>query len=131
MIHSGLRFIEIEGKGRGMVCQEDLYPGDTIEVSPVVVMGIKEQEHLDQTRMHDYIFLWGDDENPQCCVALGYVSMYNHSYSSNCDYLMHYDQDLIEIKVVQHVPAGTELTINYNGEPNDETRIWFDVKEEE
>jgi hypothetical protein len=51
--------------------------------------------------------------------------MYNHSYTSNCDYLMDYDEDVIFIKTVTDIEKGGELTINYNGEWNDSTEIWF------
>jgi uncharacterized protein len=129
MMHSGLRVVDIPNKGRGVVCTADIAAGETIEVSPVIVMSLKEQELLDQTLMHDYIFLWGDGQ-PQCCVALGYVSIYNHSYNSNCDYAMHFEEELIEIIAVKDIAAGEELTINYNGDANDETKVWFDVSEE-
>jgi uncharacterized protein len=126
-MHSQLQVVDIPGKGRGVICSEDLEAGETIEVSPVLVMTHKEQEFLDKTTMHDYIFLWGNKEQPECCVAFGYVSIYNHSYDSNCDYQMHFEDDLIEIITVKDIPAGTELTINYNGEPENDEPVWFDT----
>ena len=72
-------------------------------------------------------FEWGDDEK-QCCMALGYVPMYNHSYNSNCEYEMDYDQQLISIQTVQSIKAGEELFINYNGDWNDSKPLWFQTK---
>jgi hypothetical protein len=129
MMHSGLRIIDIPGKGRGVVCLSPIKKGEILEVSPVIVMSHKEQELLDQTLMHDYIFLWGEDQ-PQCALALGYVSMYNHSYDSNCEYQMYTDQELIEIFAVKNIAAGTELTINYNGTYNDTAKVWFDAQDD-
>lgn len=110
--------------GRGVFTSEDI-PADTlIEIAPVVVMSAADRAHLDKTLLHDYIFVWGKDEN-QCCMALGYVPIYNHSYKSNCDYIMDFDEDVIFVKTVADIKKGEELTINYNGAWNDETEIWF------
>jgi len=80
---------------------------------------------LDQTLLHDYIFLWGKDQL-QCCVALGYLSLYNHDYQANCDYEMEFDEAIIRITTVRDVPKGEELCINYNGNWNDSRPVWFD-----
>jgi len=77
--------------------------------------------------LHDYIFAWGKDEK-QCCMALGFIAMYNHSYSSNCEYFMDFEEEIIQIKTVRQIEAGQELTINYNGDWNNEKKVWFDVK---
>lgn len=81
---------------------------------------------LDQTMLHDYIFEWGEKRN-QCCVALGYISMYNHSYQSNCEYTMDYEQESISIKTMRSIKKGEELFINYNGDWNNKKKIWFDA----
>jgi SET domain-containing protein len=60
-------------------------------------------------------------------MALGLVPIYNHSYSSNCEYYMDFDSNNILIKTVKPVAKGEELTINYNGDCNDETKIWFEA----
>jgi SET domain-containing protein len=60
-------------------------------------------------------------------MALGYVPIYNHSYKSNCEYEMDYDNDLISIKTVRAIKKGEELYINYNGEWNDEKKLWFEA----
>lgn len=114
------------GKGRGVFTSEPLDAGVTVELSPVIVMGAGDRLLLDQTPLHDYIFEWGTDG--LCCMAMGYVPVYNHSYTSNCEYEMDYDHNLIRIKTVRQVGAREELFINYNGEWNDEKTLWFDAK---
>ncbi len=113
--------------GRGVFTAEDIPAGTLIEISPVIVMDGADRAHLDKTRLHDYIFVWGKNET-QVCMALGYVPMYNHSYKSNCDYLMDFDEELIFVKTVTSIEKGMELTINYNGEWNDATKLWFDAE---
>ena len=98
-----------------------------IEASPVIVMDAAARLLLDKTLLHDYIFEWQPEGTNQCCVALGYLSLYNHSYASNCEYFMDYASQTMHIKTVKPIAAGDELTINYNGDWNDEKPVWFDV----
>ena len=113
-----------EGMGRGVFATVDLPANTLLEVAPVIVMGPKDRVHIDKTLLHDYIFEWGEARD-QCCMALGYVPLYNHSYRSNCTYEMHFEEGLIMVKTVRAVKAGEELFINYNGEPDDDKPLWF------
>jgi uncharacterized protein len=116
-----------KSKGRGVFTAEPIAINTTIEISPVIVMPLQHKVHLDKTLLHDYIFLWGPNET-QCCMALGTIPIYNHSYQSNCEYIMDYEADNIIIKTIQAIKAGEELTINYNGDSKDHTPIWFKTK---
>lgn len=127
MLHPSLYISQSENKGRGVFTNEDIPANTLVEIAPVIVMQKEDRAHLDKTLLHDYIFEWGANKD-KCCMALGYIPMYNHSYSSNCDYMMDYDDDNIFIKTVSFIKAGEELTINYNGEWNDTAKIWFEVQ---
>ena len=113
--------------GRGVFTSENIDKGTVIEVSPVIVMSGEERKLLDQTLLHDYIFEWGDDSK-SCCMALGYVPLYNHSYRSNCEYEMDFEENMISVKAVRFIKAGEEIFINYNGDWNNAKRVWFDVE---
>lgn len=126
MINAALYIDETDGRGRGVFCSKKLSADTIIEVSPVVVMSADERKLLDQTLLHDYIFEWGEHKE-QCCMALGYIPVYNHSYSSNCEYFMDFSNQTIFIKTVRDISKGEELTINYNGDWNDTAKVWFDV----
>jgi hypothetical protein len=115
-------------KGRGVFTTADIDRDTVIECSPVIVMSHDERQLLDRTLLHDYIFEWGPG-GLQCCMALGYVPMYNHSYRSNCEYVMDYDRQQISVKTVRFIKAGEELFINYNGDWNNAKPVWFDVRE--
>ena len=103
--------------------------GTVLETAPVIVMGADERKLLDKTLLHDYIFEWGDDRS-RCCMALGYVPLYNHSYSSNCEYEMEFRKKVITVKTVRDIEKGEELFINYNGDWNNNNPIWFETKED-
>ena len=61
-------------------------------------------------------------------MALGYVPLYNHSYRSNCEYEMDFEGQVITIRSMRYIQAGEEVMINYNGDWNNETPVWFDVR---
>lgn len=118
---------EIPGKGRGVFTNSNLRKNMLLEIAPVIVLSSLDRSFIDKTLLHDYIFEWGG-EKKQCCMALGYVPLYNHSYESNCEYEMHFDKQTIVIKTVRMIKAGEELTINYNGDWNNRKPIWFEVR---
>lgn len=113
--------------GRGVFTAEDIAENTLIETAPVIIMSLEDRAHLDQTLLHDYIFEWGY-EKEQCCMALGYVPLYNHSFRSNCEYEMDFEHGLIRIRTVRHITAGEELFINYNGDWDNNEPLWFDAK---
>lgn len=119
---------ESPGKGRGIFTTEELAADIVIECSPVLVMDAAARAHLDQTLLHDYIFEWQPDGQNLCCVALGYLSLYNHSFGSNCEYFMDYESQTMSIKTVRAIASGEELTINYNGDWDNQSPLWFDPK---
>ncbi|HJS55353.1 MAG TPA: SET domain-containing protein [Chitinophagaceae bacterium] len=127
MIYPALYIDESSEKGRGVFTKQPIPANTIIEVSPVIVMSSEERKLLDQTLLHDYIFEWGPD-NRQCCMALGFVAVYNHSYRSNCEYEMDFENEIIKIKTIRVVEAGEELYINYNGDWNNDKKLWFDAK---
>ena len=127
MILPSLFIAPVPDKGRGVYTSEDLVKGTIIEVSPVIVMSQAERLLIDKTKLHDYIFEWGPHRD-KCCMALGYISVYNHSYSSNCEYEMDFANAVIKIKTMRNIEAGEELFINYNGDWNNPKKLWFEVK---
>ena len=127
MIHHSLYIELTEKKGKGVYTAEAIPEGFVIELSPVIVMKKEDRIHLDQTLLHDYIFEWGA-ENDKCCMALGFIPIYNHSYKSNCEYFMDFEEETIFVKTVRAIEKGEELTINYNGDWDDETKVWFEVE---
>lgn len=127
MIKTFIYVKNIDDKGRGVFTKERIKAKTIIEDSPVIVMSTEDRIQLDKTLLHDYIFEWGS-EKQGCCMALGYIPIYNHSYTSNCEYFMDFEAQTIQVKSVRTIEAGEELTINYNGDWNDRKKVWFDAK---
>ena len=113
-------------RGRGVFTTKNISKGTVIEISPVIVLTEKERKTIEKTLLFHYVFEWGNDKK-KACVALGYVSMYNHSYDANCEYEMEFGKKLMTIKTVKTIKKGEELFINYNAKPDDTTKVWFDT----
>jgi SET domain-containing protein len=126
MLKAELFIDSSNGRGRGVFTNKAIKADTVIEVAPVIVMSAADRLLLDKTLLHDYIFEWGKMKD-QCCMALGLVSMYNHSYKSNCEYIMDYETETIAVQTVRKIKQGEELTINYNGDWNDPAKLWFEA----
>jgi SET domain-containing protein len=126
MIKPYLYLKDVTLKGRGVFTKEKIDKNILIEESPVIVMSGEDRKLLDKTLLHNYIFEWGINKD-KCCMALGLVPMYNHNYESNCEYFMDYEKEIIQVKTMRLIKKGEELTINYNGNWNDNKKIWFDA----
>ena len=112
--------------GNGVFTSQPIKANTIIEESPVIIMSARERKLLDETLLHDYIFEWGDNKM-QCCMAMGYVPVYNHSYLSNCEYEMEFRLKIIRIKAMRDIRKGEELFINYNGTFDDPGKVWFET----
>lgn len=116
-----------KGKGRGVFTTEDIPAGTRIETSPVLVLDHEDTVLADRTFLHNYIFLWGEDES-ESCIALGFCSIYNHDYTPNCKYEMDFEEETMSIITRRVIKKGEELLINYNGVPTSKDPLWFDIK---
>ena len=127
MILPILYIMETAQRGRGVFTTESIPAGTTIEIAPVIVLNHADRAVVDTTLLHDYIFEWGIDEK-QAAVALGYVSIYNHSEDANCKYDMDFDHNTIQIQTKRDIAVDEELFINYNGDGITDKPVWFDLK---
>lgn len=112
--------------GRGIYALRDIKKGELIEVSPVIISPKGEWEYLEKTVMSHYCFHWGEEGN-DTAIALGYGSLFNHSYSPNSVYYINEKKVTIEFYCIVDIKKNEEITINYNGEPEDQSPLWFNV----
>ncbi len=111
--------------GRGVFTLKEIPEGALIEICPVIVLPENDLPLIHKTHLHDYYFLWGDDEK-QCAIALGFGSLYNHDYQPNAEYVIDAEQKSIDIYSLRDIEPGEEITLNYNGDPEDQSPVWFD-----
>lgn len=111
-------------RGRGVFTTKNI-PADTvIEISPVIELSEKERKQIEGTKLYHYIFEWGKSKR-KAAMALGYISMYNHSFDPNCSYEMDYDSGNMTIRTIKNIKKGEELYFSYNGDPADQSPLWF------
>ena len=118
-----------EGKGRGVFAGKKYKRGEIIEQAPVIVIPGSELQYIKDTVLNDYYFIWGQDKDKlkTGAIALGYGSLYNHSYSPNATFNKRHKDLVIEFKALQDIEEGEEITINYNGDPEDDAPLCFEV----
>ncbi|WP_437204367.1 SET domain-containing protein [Planctomicrobium sp. SH664] len=103
-------------KGRGVFARRDIRKGTIIERVPVIVVT---WEQIEDSELASYAYSWTDTK---AAIALGYGSLYNHSFKPNA----YYQDEGRQTKVytaVRNITAGEEITINYNGDPKDKTNV--------
>ena len=114
----------IKGKGRGVFARRLIRKGQVIETVPVIVLPAEEVG--DGSAMMSYCFEWG---RGRMALALGYGSLYNHSYRPNARY-DDVGPKTKEFTALRDIEPGEEITVNYNGKPRSRTALWFEVVED-
>jgi len=116
------------GKGRGVVARRAFCAGETIERPPVIVIPREQVALIRETRLVSYYYEWGADCK-QAAIALGYGSLYNHSYEPNARFEFREDKECLEFIALRDIEAGEEITINYNNlEESAAQPLKFDVR---
>ena len=123
--HSDLIYVKkIVGKGRGVFANRPIRKGMIIERVPVILFPVQEiYTETISTKLADYVFNWGDDE---VAIALGYGSLYNHSYQPNATYVAGGRQTQV-YSALRDIESDEEITVNYNGSPKNQAELWFDT----
>ncbi len=116
----------IKGKGRGVFARRLIRKGEVIEVVPMLVLTAEEFEGgVSATTLSNYFFAWGKNS---VALALGYGSLYNHSYRPNARY-DDVGPQTKDFTALRDIEPGEEITVNYNGKPKSRAAVWFEVVE--
>jgi uncharacterized protein len=121
---SGLYVTESIVHGRGVFCRHDLEAEELVEKAPLILINQQDKESLQQTILYHYYFVVSNPDTP-VAIGLGCSSMYNHAYPANASYEIDLRRKLIIIKTTRVIIAGEEITINYNGTPDDSSPVSF------
>jgi SET domain-containing protein len=114
-------------KGRGVFAAHNFGVGQVIENCPVLIFTPKERKHLEKTLLNYYVYPWRSTRG--AALVLGFGSIYNHSYSPNADWKQNFKTQCMVYRAIRPIKKGEEITVNYNGEPDEQTPIdWFEVE---
>ena len=112
--------------GRGIFATKNIKKGELFHEAPVIISPSDEYKNLKKTVFVEYVFWWGENLE-ECALALGYGSLFNHSFTPNALYKLNLTQKTIDFYAHTDIKANEEILINYNGDPEDKTSVWFDV----
>ncbi len=113
-----------ESKGWGVFARKFIPVHSTIEEVPVLLVPSKDLYRKTRTStLADYAYVW---DKKRVAIALGYGSLYNHSYEPNAEYVD--DAPCVKRYIaLRDIEPGEEVTINYNADPDDRTDVGFEV----
>lgn len=111
----------LDGKGRGVYADKKISKGSIIEVCPVIIIP---NDQIKKS-LECYVYYW---DKKSCAIALGYGSLYNHSYDAAALYRYRVVAKELVIVARKDIYAEDEITINYNYIVSDKTPVWFEVK---
>jgi len=127
-VHVPLEVRGTDSRGRGVFALAAIPAGTVIETADVIPIPRVEMQAIEDCILADYYFRWGEDGR-EGAIALGYGSIYNHSYTPNARYVKRYDRLTIDFVALRDIAAGEEIRTNYNGEPDNRKMVWFEVDE--
>ncbi len=110
--------------GMGVFAKINFKPGQLIEEAPVIAMDNREKDLLRNCSLHSYYFLV-NNSTTSIVMGLGYTSLYNHAGNANAIYSIDLSRLTISIKACKRISTGEEITINYNGRPDDLSPVDF------
>src|SRR5262245_22152278 len=105
-----------------------LRAGETIERPPVIAIPRDQVPLIRDTCLDHYKYEWGEKDD-EAAIALGYGSLYNHSYKPNARFEFHETEHCLEFIALRDIEPDEEITINYNNLGPDAAKpVKFDVK---
>ncbi|SFJ61513.1 SET domain-containing protein [Planctomicrobium piriforme] len=126
MAHSQSEYLEVrytKDKGRGVFARQLIPAGTVFERVPLIVVT---WDKIDESELAHYAYAWTEKK---AVIALGYGSLYNHSFKPNA-YYEDGGRQTKSFTAIRDIQPGEEVTINYNGDPKDKTNdLGFDVVE--
>ena len=118
---------KIKNAGRGVFASQDIAKNDIIEICPILEVPANDVFNLKESIFVNYYFSFDDDKD-MLAIALGFGSIYNHSYEPNTTYKKISKDNVLEFRAIKDIKRGEEITVNYNyGDPNDKSQLWKDI----
>ncbi len=112
-------------RGRGIFARCPIKDGTLIEELPVLLLPVEEiWQPEGNSELANYVFHWN---NTHVGLALGFGSLYNHSYEPNarCEDVRPRTKRIIAIR---DIATDEEITINYGGSPESKAPVGFDMR---
>jgi len=119
---------KISNAGRGVYARCDIKKGEIIERCPIIEVPKNDTSKLKESILVTYFFYFGKNKE-RLAVALGFGSIYNHSYKPNATYKIKPSQKIIDFIALDNIKKNDEITFNYNhgNQKGKKNPLWFEV----
>ena len=122
-----IRQSRILNAGRGVYARRDIKKDEIIETCPVIESPKHDMSNLRESILVTYFFYFGKNKE-RLVIALGFGSIYNHTYEPNATYKIKHTEKTIDFIALSDINKDDEITVNYNyGNPKDKSPLWFEV----
>lgn len=113
--------------GRGVFAKYEIKKGEIIETCPVIEISTGDASAINESILLTYFFFHGKKKE-KVWLALGFGSLYNHSYAPNASYTISEPDNTIEFVATGDIEADSEITFDYKfGNPQNQEPLWFEV----
>lgn len=118
---------KILNAGRGVFAELNIKKGEIIEKCPVIEVPESDVSNLRSSILVTYFYYFGKNKD-RLMLALGFGSIYNHSYNPNAVYKQNLSEDTIDFIALKDIKKGSEITVNYKGESlTNNNPLWFET----
>jgi SET domain-containing protein len=116
---------KIDSVGRGVFAGCDINKGEVIERCPIIEISENDTSNLTESILVTYFFYYGKGRS---AIALGFGSLYNHSYRPNAAFEIKTKEELIEFFALENINKDEEITFNYKNSGKKDTNdpLWFE-----
>jgi hypothetical protein len=114
---------------RGVYARRDIKKGEIIERCPIIEVPKNDTSSLKESVLVTYFFYFGKNKE-RIAVALGFGSIYNHSYKPNATYKIKPGEKTIDFIALNDIKKNDEITFNYHNSSNPKDKnnpLWFEV----
>lgn len=114
----------IANAGRGVFAGRDIKKGKIVEICPIIEVPKHDASNLAESILVTYFFYFGKNKD-RLVIALGFGSVYNHSYKPNAKYKISLREKTLGFIALKDIKKDDEITVNYNPDPKDKDPLWF------
>lgn len=120
---------KIVNADRGVFAKCDIKKDEVIERCPIIEVSKDDTSNLKESILVTYFFYYGKDRE-KLLIALGFGSIYNHSYKPNAKYKIQNKEKRIDFLALNDIKKDEEITFNYYNSIKSKTKkspLWFEI----
>ena len=117
---------KIVNAGRGVFAKVAIKKGEVIERCPIIEIPDHDTSSLIASILVTYIYFFGKKKT-RLELALGFGSIYNHSYDPNARYTDNHRQKMIDFTAIKNIKKDEEITVDYSAGRKEKNPLWFEV----